>query len=119
MQANLVGENSDSVLMISNLDQKVTEELVWELLVQVSIVWAVYFPRDKITGEHQGYGFVELRSQIDVQYAINVLKDVWLFGRRIKLSFAQQKKQQQEIGAKVFISNLHQEVDETLLRNSF
>lgn len=38
MQANLVGENSDSVLMISNLDQKVTEELVWELLVQVSIV---------------------------------------------------------------------------------
>lgn len=48
--------NSDSVLMASNLDTKVTEELLWELLwelfVQVTPVNSVFLPRDKITGEH-------------------------------------------------------------------
>lgn len=44
--------NSDSVLMASNLDTKVTEELLWELFVQVAPVNSVFLPRDKITGEH-------------------------------------------------------------------
>lgn len=51
--------------MVSNLDQNVNEDLIWELFIQAGIVNQVYFPWDKITGEHQGYCFVEMQSILD------------------------------------------------------
>ena len=32
----------------------------------------VYLPKDRVTNEHQGYGFVEFRSEEDADYAIKV-----------------------------------------------
>jgi splicing factor 3B subunit 4 len=32
----------------------------------------VYLPKDRVTNEHQSFGFVELRSEEDADYAIKV-----------------------------------------------
>ncbi len=38
----------------------------------------VYMPKDRVTNEHQGYGFVEFRSEEDADYAIKVRQQaVW------------------------------------------
>jgi splicing factor 3B subunit 4 len=64
-----------------------TEELVWELFTQAGPVGKctrcsvttsaqvrpifavnVYMPKDRVTGGHQGYGFVEFKAEEDADY---------------------------------------------------
>ena len=40
----------------------------------------VYLPKDRVTNEHQSYGFVEFRSEEDADYAIKVRSPRWLAG---------------------------------------
>ncbi len=40
---------------------------------QVGPVSSVHMPKDKVTGKHQGYGFVEFKGEDDADYAIKVL----------------------------------------------
>jgi splicing factor 3B subunit 4 len=55
---SLYERNQEATVYAGNLDQKVTENVLWELFVQCGPVVNVHIPRDKITNEHQGYGFV-------------------------------------------------------------
>lgn len=38
----------------------------------------VYVPKDRVTNLHQGYGFVEFRSEEDADYVINLFSQVVL-----------------------------------------
>ena len=49
----LFERNQEATVYVGNCDQKVTEEVLWELFVQCGPVVNVHMPRDKITGEHQ------------------------------------------------------------------
>ncbi len=40
----------------------------------------VYLPKDRVTNDHQSYGFVEFRSEDDADYAIKVMTWSWLAG---------------------------------------
>ena len=42
-----------------------TEELLWELMLQAGPVTNVHIPRDRITNEAQGYSFVEFKAEED------------------------------------------------------
>jgi splicing factor 3B subunit 4 len=71
--ANLLGQhaaerNQDATAYVGNLDSQVSEELLWELFVQAGPVVNVYVPKDRVTNLHQGYGFVEFRSEEDADY---------------------------------------------------
>ncbi|KAL7168896.1 hypothetical protein ACSBR2_034011 [Camellia fascicularis] len=46
----------------------------------------VYVPKDRVTNLHQGYGFVEFRSEEDADYAIKVLNMVKLDGKPIRVN---------------------------------
>jgi splicing factor 3B subunit 4 len=56
-------------------------------------------PKDKVTGRHQGYGFVEFRSEEDADYAIKVMNMVKLFGKPIRANKSSQNKQSLDVGA--------------------
>ncbi|KAG6412425.1 hypothetical protein SASPL_125103 [Salvia splendens] len=89
--ANLLGQhsaerNQDATVYVGNLESKAGEELLWELFVQAGPVVNVYVPKDRVTNAHQGYGFVEFRSEEDADYAIKVLNMLKLFGKPIRVN---------------------------------
>lgn len=113
-------KNPEATCFIGSIDLKVTEEILWELCTQVGPVVHVYFPKDRVTGEHQGYGFVEFKTPEDAAYAIKILNMVKLYGKPIKVASSQgTDKDSGDVGANLFIGNLDPDVDETLLHTTF
>ncbi|KAL6125903.1 hypothetical protein ACLB2K_073954 [Fragaria x ananassa] len=122
--ANLLGQhsaerNQDATAYVGNLDPQVSEELLWELFVQAGPVVNVYVPKDRVTNLHQGYGFVEFRSEEDADYAIKVLNMIKLYGKPIRVNKASQDKKSLDVGANLFVGNLDTDVDEKLLYDTF
>jgi len=56
-------QDKDSTIYIGNLDERVTDSLVWELFLQAGRIVNVHLPKDRVTQSHQGYGFVEFNSE--------------------------------------------------------
>eukprot|EP00250_Pteridium_aquilinum_P003337 c13654_g1_i1 orf=67-1440(+) len=122
--ANLLGQhaaerNQDATAYVGNLDAQVSEELLWELFVQAGPVVNVYVPKDRVTNLHQGYGFVEFRSEEDADYAIKILNMIKLYGKPIRVNKASQDKKSLDVGANLFVGNLDPDVDEKLLYDTF
>lgn len=73
--------NPDCSVFLGNLDQRVTEELLWELLLQAGPVKSVRIPCDKETGKPKAFGFVEFSSSTSAHYACELLDGIKLFDR--------------------------------------
>lgn len=116
---SLFERNQEATCYIGNLDLRVNEEVLWELFIQCGPVVNVHIPRDKITGEHQGFGFVEFRSEDDADYAIKIMHMIKIYGKPIKVNKASQDKRTQEVGANIFVGNLSEEIDEKGLKDIF
>lgn len=80
----------------------------------------IHMPRDRVTQNHQGFGFVEFRTPSDAEYAANVMNGIKLFGKSLRVNKASADKQKgADIGAELFIGNLDGMVDEKLLYDTF
>lgn len=119
MSAAIEQRNQEATCYVGNLDEKVNEEILWELMVQCGPVVNVHMPKDKVSGKHLGYGFVEFRGEEDAEYAMKIMNMIKVFGKALKLNKASADKRQNEIGANVFIGNLDPDVDEKLLHDTF
>eukprot|EP00939_MAST-03C_sp_MAST-3C-sp1_P004446 g4446.t1 len=118
--ATVQERNQDATCYCGDLDENVTEDILWELMVQVGPVVSVHMPKDKVTSRHQSYGFVEFRSERDAEYATKVLNMIKLFGKPIRVNKANSSsKVKRNIGANLFVGNLAPEVDEKLLYDTF
>lgn len=111
--------NQDATLYVGGLDDRCSEEILWELFTQAGPVVNVHLPRDKITGNHQGYGFVEFSSEEDAEYAMKVMNLVKVYGKPLRANKASAHQKNQDIGANIFIGNLDPEVDEKVLYDLF
>ncbi|KAJ3357760.1 glutamine--fructose-6-phosphate transaminase (isomerizing), partial [Allomyces javanicus] len=111
--------NQEATVYIGNLDEEVTEAMVWELMVQAGPVVNVHMPKDRVTMQHQGYGFCEFASEEDADYAIRIMNMLKLFGKPIRVNKASSDKKQMEVGATIFVGNLDPEVDERTLYDAF
>ncbi len=80
---------------------------------------SVNIPRDKISGVHQGFGFVEFHTEEDCEYAIKIMNMIKLYGKPIKINRASQDKKTLDVGANIFVGNLDPELDEKLLYDTF
>lgn len=107
--------NQDATVYIGNVDEKVTESLLWELMLQAGPVVNVHLPKDRIMQQHQGYGFVEFMTEEDAEYAIKIMNMIKLYGRPIRVNKATSEKRNLDIGATLFVGNLSPSVDEKLL----
>ena len=117
--APIYERNQEATLYIGNCDQRVNEEILWELFLQCGPVVSVQMPRDKITTDHQGYGFVEFKSEEDADYAIKIMHMTKLYGKPIKVNKASHDKRTQEVGANIWVGNLDPDVDEKMLFDTF
>ncbi|KAE8915064.1 hypothetical protein PF005_g22952 [Phytophthora fragariae] len=119
MSAAIEQRNQDATVYVGNLDDRVSEELLWELMLQAGSVCNVHMPRDKVTGSHQNYGFVEFRAEECAEYAVKVLNMVQLFGKPVRVKKASSDRKNVDVGANLFLGNLDPEVDEKLLYDTF
>ncbi|KAI6197061.1 hypothetical protein M3Y94_01180500 [Aphelenchoides besseyi] len=109
----------DATVYVGGLDEKVSESVLWELFVQAGPVVSVNMPKDRITGTHQGFGFVEFMGEEDADYAIKIMNMIKLFGKPIKVNKASANEKNIDVGANLFVGNLDLEVDEKLLFDTF
>ncbi|KAI3381318.1 hypothetical protein SNEBB_005508 [Seison nebaliae] len=117
--APIAEKNQDATIYVGGLDEKVTEDILWELFVQAGPVVDVNMPKDRVTQEHQGFGFIEFMSEEDADYAIKIMNMIKLYGKPIRASNATSNQKSLDIGANLFIGNLDGEVDEKLLFDTF
>jgi splicing factor 3B subunit 4 len=118
----VVERNQDATLYVGNLDSKVDEELLWELFVQCGPLASVSLPRDRVTGCHQGFAFVEYKTTDDADYAVKILNMVRLWGKPIrcnKSASVDKGSRGPEQGANVFVGGLSPEIDEPYLADTF
>merc|ERR1719245_1997707 len=111
--------NQEATVWVGGLDAEVDEELLWELMLQAGPLSSVNMPRDKITGEHSGYAFVEFASEQDADYAMKIMNMVRLFGKALKINKASRDRKDMDVGANVFVGNLDADVDDQLLYQTF
>ncbi|KAJ7243438.1 hypothetical protein B0H12DRAFT_834909 [Mycena haematopus] len=102
-----------------NLDERCTDALVWELMLQAGPVVNVHLPKDRISMAHQGYGFCEFLTEEDAEYACKIMNQIKLWGKPIRVNKASSDKKQLDVGANLFIGNLDENVDERLLYDTF
>lgn len=110
--------NQEATIYCGNLDERVSEPILWELFVQIGLVVNVFIPKDRVSQTHQGFGFVEFVSGEDADYACKIMNMIKLYGRPMRINKASADKQT-ETGASLFIGNLAPEVDETMLQETF
>ncbi|KAJ9628474.1 Spliceosome-associated protein 49 [Taxawa tesnikishii (nom. ined.)] len=95
-------QDKEATVYVGNLDERVTDEIVWELMLQAGRIVNVHLPKDRVTQTHQGYGFVEFVSEEDADYAAKIMNQKTL-----------------EVGAELFVGNLDPMVDEKVLFETF
>ena len=104
----------------ADITEQCTEELLWELFLQAGPIANVHIPKDKVTNIHQGFGFVEFKTEEDSDYAIKVMQMIKLHGQPLRLNKKNSGEiREAEIGANLFLGNLDPEVDEKLLYDTF
>ncbi|KAL8742149.1 MAG: hypothetical protein Q9184_008298, partial [Pyrenodesmia sp. 2 TL-2023] len=113
-------QDKEATVYIGNLDERVSDSLVWELMLQAGRIVNVHLPKDRVTQTHQGYGFVEFISEEDAEYAARIMNQVRLFGKPIRVNKASADKQKTvEVGAELFVGNLDPMVSEQTLYDTF
>ncbi|OGM41570.1 spliceosome-associated protein 49 [Aspergillus bombycis] len=113
-------QDKEATVYIGNLDERVTDSLVWELMLQAGRIVNVHLPKDRVTQSHQGYGFVEFISEEDAEYASRIMNSIRLYGKPVRVNKASADKQKSvEIGAELFVGNLDPMVTEQVLYDTF
>ncbi|KAJ3295700.1 hypothetical protein HDU79_008546 [Rhizoclosmatium sp. JEL0117] len=111
--------NQQNTCYVGNLDDQVTEALLWELMLQAGPVVNIHLPKDRVTQSHQGFGFAEFQTEDDAEYAIKIMHMIKVFGKPIRVNKASDNKRTVDVGANLFIGNLDPEVDEKTLHDTF
>ncbi|GHJ87889.1 hypothetical protein NliqN6_4291 [Naganishia liquefaciens] len=111
--------NQEATVYLGNLDERCTDALIWELMLQAGPVANVHLPKDRISQSHQGFGFCEFLTEEDADYACKIMNQIKLFGKPIRVNKASYDKKQLDVGANLFIGNLDPMVDDTMLYNTF
>ncbi|WWC94485.1 hypothetical protein V866_001331 [Kwoniella sp. B9012] len=111
--------NQEATVYLGNLDEKCTDALIWELMLQAGPVSNVFLPKDRISMSHQGFGFCEFLTEADAEYAVKIMNQIKLYGKPIRVNKASYDKKQLDVGANLFVGSLDPQVDENTLADTF
>ncbi|WRT66594.1 uncharacterized protein IL334_003553 [Kwoniella shivajii] len=111
--------NQEATVYLGNLDDKCTDALIWELMLQAGPVSNVFLPKDRISMSHQGFGFCEFLTEADAEYAVKIMNQIKLYGKPIRVNKASYDKKSLDVGANLFVGSLDPQVDEGTLADTF
>ncbi|OAY23916.2 hypothetical protein MANES_18G112700v8 [Manihot esculenta] len=85
--------NTSSTVYIGNLDEKVSDRVLYDILIQAGRVVDLYIPRDKETDRPKGYAFAEYETEEIAEYAVKLFSGlVILCNRTLKFAISGQDK---------------------------
>ncbi|KAK8492128.1 hypothetical protein V6N13_076524 [Hibiscus sabdariffa] len=92
-----MSRNSSSCsVYIGNLDERVSDRVLYEILIQVGRVVDLYIPRDKETDKPKGFAFVEYENVDVADYAVKLFSGlVTLYNRTLKFAISGEDKTSQ------------------------
>ncbi|PWZ30663.1 Spliceosome-associated protein 49 [Zea mays] len=74
---------------IGNLDEKVSERVLYEILIQAGHVVGLHVPSNKESNSHKGYAFAEYETEDIAQYAVRLFSGlVRINGKTLKFVIA-------------------------------
>ena len=83
----------------------------------------VHVPKDRVSGLNQSFAFVEFLTEEDAEYAIRIMNMIKLFGKPMRVNKAASARKNTDgseaFAANLFIGNLHPDVDEKTLYDTF
>ncbi|KAK4802756.1 hypothetical protein SAY86_000959 [Trapa natans] len=90
----------DRSVFIGNIDEKVSERVLYDICIQAGRVVSLYIPRDKETDRPKGFAFAEYESEEIAQYAIKLFSGlVTLYNRTLRFAISGQDKASSNVPA--------------------
>ena len=75
------------ILIKGNLDERVSDRVLYDILIQAGRVVDLYIPRDKETDKPKGFAFAEYESEDIADYAVRLFSGlVTLYNRTLKFA---------------------------------
>lgn len=75
------------IYLTGNLDERVSDRVLYDILIQAGRVVDLHIPRDKETDRPKGYAFVEYETEEIADYAVRLFSGlVTLFNRTLKFA---------------------------------
>lgn len=99
--------NPKCTVYIGNLDERVTDRVLYDILIQAGRVVDLYIPRDRETDKPKGFAFAEFETEEIAEYAVRLFTGlVTLYNRTLKFAISGQDKASANVtSASVFSSN--------------
>ncbi|XP_059641632.1 uncharacterized protein LOC132283655 [Cornus florida] len=88
-----MSENASRTVYIGGLDERVSERVLYDILIQAGRVVDLYIPRDKETEKPKGFAFAEYETDEIANYAVRLFSGlVKLHNRTLKFAISGQDK---------------------------
>ncbi|KAJ8430425.1 hypothetical protein Cgig2_025852 [Carnegiea gigantea] len=88
-----MADNTKCTVYIGNLDERVTDRVLYDILIQAGRVVDLYIPRDRETDKPKGYAFAEYETEEIAEYAVKLFSGlVTLYNRTLKFAISGQDK---------------------------
>jgi splicing factor 3B subunit 4 len=85
--------NPASTVYVGNLDERVSERVLYDILIQAGRVVDLYIPKDKETERAKGFAFAEYESEEAAEYAVKLFSGlVTLYNRTLKFAISGKDK---------------------------
>ncbi|KAM7511482.1 hypothetical protein LguiB_010357 [Lonicera macranthoides] len=79
--------NPPCTVYIGNLDERVNDRVLYDILIQAGRVVDLYIPRDKETERPKGFAFAEYETEEIADYAVRLFSGlVTLYNRTLKFA---------------------------------
>ncbi|CAI9117168.1 OLC1v1018515C1 [Oldenlandia corymbosa var. corymbosa] len=88
-----MADNTNCTVYVGNLDERVSDRVLYDILIQAGPVVDLYIPRDKETEKPKGYAFAQYETEEIAGYAVKLFSGlVVLYNKTLKFAISGQDK---------------------------
>ncbi|XP_038890486.1 RNA-binding protein 7-like [Benincasa hispida] len=101
------GRSNGCTVYVGNLDERISDRVLYDILIQAGRVVDLHIPRDKESGKPKGFAFVVYESEEITNYAVKLFSGlVTLYNRTLKFAVSGQDKSSPSSSAITSSSNV-------------